>query len=128
MIDKLKNFGYNLVNDNQTKALVASIVINIILIICLLSMLITGNVPGHSNSSGDTEITACTLEHVSSTRFTTTTTTTTATTTTTTRKANNNNSNNTTTKKATTTTTKMAATTTTAANRDNDGEWVEGWY
>lgn len=133
MIEKLKDFGYNLVNDNQTKALVASVVVNAVLLVCVLSMLITGNVPGHSKDDADTTesttITECTLEHVSSTTSTTTEESTTATagkTTVRNQGGNNNNTTKATTKATTKTTTK--ATTTTTTNRDNDGEWVEGWY
>ena len=136
----IKSFFMNLKYNTEGKVALASIIVNIILIIIMLNILCTGDVPGYTpRAELEAQATECTLEHVDPDATTTTTTEETdvtsededsASTTT----ANNNNSSktttknnggNSTTKKSTTTTSKT--TTTTKNSGDNDVGWSEGW-
>lgn len=144
-MSSIKDFFINLKYNTEGKVALASIIINMILIIVLGSIMATGDVPGYTpRAELEANATECTLEHIDPDATTTTTTTTTIeddTTSSTTNKATTtkktttkNNGGATTTKNGTTTTTKKTTTTTTkkttttTKSLDNDGEWVEGWY
>lgn len=127
-MSSIKSFFQNLKYNTEGKVALASIIINIALIVTLGGIMTTGDVPGYTpRAELEAKATECTLEHIDPNATTTTTTTTTVEEDEASTTSGNNNTttkNNGSSKK--TTTTKKA--TTTKKNLDNDGEWVDGWY
>lgn len=129
----IRDFFSNLKYNTEGKVALASIVVNIILIIILLNIMCTGDVPGYTpRAELEAQATECTLEHVDPDATTTTTadeltdetadgedasSTTTA----------KNSSTKTTTKKNSNSTTTKKTTTTTKSSGDNDVDWNEDW-
>lgn len=137
-MSSINDFFQNLKYNTEGKVALASIIVNVALIIVLGGIMVTGDVPGYTpRAELEAKATECTLEHIDPNATTTTTTMTTVeddTTSTTTKYSSNtttkNNGGNTgsTTKNTNTTTTTKKTTTTTKKNGDNDGEWIDGWY
>lgn len=128
-MSSIKSFFQNLKYNTEGKVALASIIINIALIVTLGGIMTTGDVPGYTpRAELEAKATECTLEHIDPNATTTTTTTTTVEEDEASTTSGNNNTttkNNGSSKKTTTT---KKATTTTKKNLDNDGEWVDGWY
>ncbi len=143
-MSSIKDFFINLKYNTEGKVALASIVINIILILILFNIMTTGDVPGYTpRAELEANATECTLEHIDPNATTTTTvaededgedTDSSATnkdnnntTKKTTTKNNGGNNNTSSTTKKTSSTTKKTTSSTTKS-LDNDGEWLPDWY